>query len=255
MDERIAQHCAELNRCNQRGGRMLSVLDLLDAGTLDLDLAAFLMARIARGASFMVGARPGGAGKTTVMCALLNLVPADVPLAAATAQAVRSASEDSVRRCYICHEIGSGPYFAYLWGHDLRAYAALGRQGHILATNLHADDRDETFGQVCEDNGVPEEDFSAFDLLVYLRVGGGWSNRRHWIETVSVSDGVQRHVEVFNTQSGLHPERAPGSHDAAWTAACRAFIEELCRSDVRAIEDVRPRVVEFLKNSPSYKST
>ncbi len=57
------RHCRELDRCNQRGGRMLSVLDLLDAHTLDLDLAAYLMARTTRGASFMVGARPGGAGQ------------------------------------------------------------------------------------------------------------------------------------------------------------------------------------------------
>jgi hypothetical protein len=41
MNEAIARHCRELDRCNQRGGRMLSVFDLLDAKTLDLDLAAY----------------------------------------------------------------------------------------------------------------------------------------------------------------------------------------------------------------------
>ena len=51
---------------------MLSVFDLLEAKTIDLDLAAYLMARISKGSSFMVGSVPGGAGKTTVMCALLN---------------------------------------------------------------------------------------------------------------------------------------------------------------------------------------
>ena len=45
MNQAIAQHCRELDRCNQRGGRMLSILDLLDAGSLDLDLAAYLMAK------------------------------------------------------------------------------------------------------------------------------------------------------------------------------------------------------------------
>jgi hypothetical protein len=53
MQNAIHQHCAELERCNQRGGRMLSVFDLLKAGTLDLDLAAYFLARISRGASFM----------------------------------------------------------------------------------------------------------------------------------------------------------------------------------------------------------
>lgn len=35
MHDAIAKHGEELNRCNQRGGRMLSVFDLLSAGTLD----------------------------------------------------------------------------------------------------------------------------------------------------------------------------------------------------------------------------
>jgi len=44
MNDEISKHCDELNRCNQRGGRMLSVFDLLAVKTLDLDLAAYLMA-------------------------------------------------------------------------------------------------------------------------------------------------------------------------------------------------------------------
>jgi len=63
MHDAIAKHCDELNRCNQRGGRMLSVFDLLAAKTLDLDLAAYLMARISTGSFFMVGSVPAGAGK------------------------------------------------------------------------------------------------------------------------------------------------------------------------------------------------
>ena len=42
---------------------MLSVFDLLAAKTLDLDLAAYLMARISTGSFFMVGSVPAGAGK------------------------------------------------------------------------------------------------------------------------------------------------------------------------------------------------
>ena len=118
---------------------MLSVFDLLAAKTLDLDLAAYLMARISRGASFMVGSVPGGAGKTTVMCALLNFVPVDVPLIAATPQEVYKVSKaaTSPRACYICHEIGSGSYFAYLWSDALRAYCGLSENGYILAQRIY----------------------------------------------------------------------------------------------------------------------
>ena len=192
MDDSISRHCAEIDRCNQRGGRMLSIFDLIDAGTLDLDLAAYLMARISRGASFMVGARPGGLGKTTVMCALLNLIPADVEVVAATPEAVRSAARDESlpRSCYVCHEIGSGPYFAYLWDADLRAYCSLAGMGHLLATNLHADDIDDAQEQVCAQNLVPISHFNALHLLVFLRMDRGLCTTRRRIDKVYASDGI-----------------------------------------------------------------
>ena len=83
MSSDTVQHCAEIERCNQRDGRMLSIVDLIEADTVTRDLAAYSLAAIGSGASFMVGALPGGAGKTTVMGALLNFVPQVTPLTAA----------------------------------------------------------------------------------------------------------------------------------------------------------------------------
>ena len=58
--EQFADTVRDWSGVNQRGGRMLSVFELLAARTLDLDLAAYFLARSSRGASFMVGARPEG---------------------------------------------------------------------------------------------------------------------------------------------------------------------------------------------------
>ena len=65
-----------VKRSNQRGGRMLSVVDLIEAGTLSVNQAAWILERVLNGSSWLVGARPGGAGKTTVMSAILAMVPA-----------------------------------------------------------------------------------------------------------------------------------------------------------------------------------
>jgi len=229
---------------------MLSILDLIDAGTADLELAALLMAGIARGASFMVGARPGGAGKTTVMCALLNLIPPDCEIMAATAQAVQAAARESARRCYVCHEIGSGPWFAYLWGADLRAYCALAGKGHILATNLHADDLDEARMQVCEENGVPENHFNAFHLAVFLRVKGGGGRGSRWIDKVYASNGAAPHKLVFDSKKGIATAALPDTEhfDPAWVGRCRSFLEEHLESRIRTIEDVRRNVLGFFQN-------
>ena len=225
---------------------MLSVFDLLAAETLDLDLAAYLMARISKGASFMVGASPGGAGKTTVMCALLNFVPADVSLIAATPEAVYSAAarQASGRTCYVCHEIGSGSYFAYLWSDALRTYCRLSEHGHMLATNLHADDIDEAREQVCTDNGVKVDQFNRFELMIFLRVKGGYFDARRWIDLVYSSDGSSGHELAFTaaTDGGASPTLHA---DPEYLSECRDFLEERAR-DTKTVEHTRARVLEFL---------
>jgi len=37
VEQSVRDHCAETERCNQRGGRMLSVVDLIEAGTMTQD--------------------------------------------------------------------------------------------------------------------------------------------------------------------------------------------------------------------------
>ena len=229
---------------------MLSVFDLLAAKTLDLDLAAYLMARISRGASFMVGAIPGGAGKTTVMCALLNFVPLDVSLVAATPEALHGAAEKAAprRECYVCHEIGSGSYFAYLWSDALRDYCQLSERGYMLATNLHADDIDGARDQICGSNSVQAGHFNRFELLIFLRVKGGYFDARRWIELVYSSDGSSDHELIFTAGDGLKKDRCKG--DLQYVTACRDFLSEMA-PETQTIEQTRLRVLEFLAQSDS----
>ena len=232
---------------------MLSVFDLLAAKTLDLNLAAYLMAHISRGASFMVGSVPGGAGKTTVMCALLNFVPIDVPLVAATPQMVNKASEKtSSRACYICHEIGSGPYFAYLWSDVLRAYCELSYDGHMLATNLHADDLEEAREQVCTDNNIQPELFNKFELLIFLRIEGTYIKTHRRIERVYSSDGLSDHELVFDAANNKKIETVGKNYIAepGYVGACRDFLEQM-DPGTRTIEQTRQKIVEFLAKNLS----
>ncbi len=240
MDE-IASHCAEIDRCNQRGGRMLSVFDLIEAETLSLDLAAWLMERIGRGESFWVGARPGGAGKTTVMGALLNLIPAETRLVAATRDSIGAIarSPDASRTCAVCHEIGAGAYFGYLWGQDLRAYCALADRGCQLAANLHADDPQQARAQLCDQNGASEAQFQAFRLQLYLRVEGGWGRARRRIERVYASDGRSAHRLAFDASQAFVAPGGDGFEER------RDFLRQASEAGVRRIVDARRAIVEF----------
>jgi len=237
----VGDHCAQIDRCNQRGGRMLSIVDLVEAGTVSRELAAYSLVAIGRGASFVVGALPGGAGKTTVMCALLNFVPKDVQLAPADgiSNILRGLKSPAPRRCYLCHEIGSGPYYAYLWGEELRAYFELPQAGHILATNLHADTYEEARKQICVENGVTEAGLRRVRLMFFLSVRGRGLGVTRQIASVWESDGSSAHRRIFAAE-GAKPELGPsGLVGEDELARARDAIEHVVKSGARTIEEVR----------------
>jgi hypothetical protein len=239
MDSKqLAAHVTEIDRCNQRSARMLSIVDLLEAGTLTPELGAYLLAAISRGASFMVGALPGSAGKTTVMGALLNFVPATIALKPADSigTIAEALEHPAPRRCWICHEIGAGGYYAYLWDGVLRAYFELGRAGHQLATNLHADTMEQARAQVCDENGVPIEDFVRMNLAVFLRVRGGG----RVVHEVWEADGASVHRRIFagGTLTGTRLA------DADRVGKARKSIDGLVASGARTIGEVRAFLVK-----------
>ncbi len=244
--EEIHAHCAEIERCNQRGGRMLSIVDLIDAGTFSEDLAAYALAAINNGASFMVGALAGGAGKTTVMGALLNFVPKSVRLVPADGLAAMHAgtAETDGRRCFICHEIGPGPYYAYLWGEPLRAYFDLPAAGHLLATNLHADTLEQARKQVCGDNGVSEAAFRRMNLIFLLSAERSGFRIRRRIEQAWESDGSSRHRQVYSARCPSPPHVRSDLVSEEDAAQGRAIIDLLGVRGARTIEEVRAAIVE-----------
>lgn len=245
LTEALNRHCAEIDRCNQRGGRMLSIVDLIEADTVSVELAAYALAAIGGGASFMVGALPGGAGKTTVMGALLNFVPAAVPLLPADEGAMlkRRAPAHGRRCCYVCHEIGPGPYYAYLWGAPLRAYFELAAAGHTLATNLHADTYPQARAQICRDNRVSAEALCRMNLMFFLDVSRSGGNTFRRIVEVWESDGHQPHRRVFAAGAPLPLAETSTLVSAAEMARAHRRIEQLSTHRARTIEQVRAVVV------------
>ncbi|MFH1569646.1 MAG: hypothetical protein ABIL09_16740, partial [Gemmatimonadota bacterium] len=186
-----------------RGDRPLTLLDQMERSSLDLDLAAWLVSHVSAGASFIVGAAPGNAGKTTTMRALLSFAPAD--LAFLEALPGKLAGLDGRPACVVSHELSSHGLPAYLWDQDLRDFFALHGRGHMLAANLHADDLAGAHHQICAQCGVPEDQFRAVDLYLVLGVAGDGDDRRRWIESVWHSPGSSAHTMVFARDRGLLP--------------------------------------------------
>lgn len=227
---------------------MLSIVDLLRAGTVDLAMASYLAAMMRKGASLLVGANPGGAGKTTVMGALLNFLPDDTAIRPVEGRVVLEQGRkdtDFGKTCYLAHEIGDDFYYAYVWGEEARAFFLLAAAGHIIASNLHADTLAETRQQLSGENGVDPSHLDAVELKLYLRLGGrGWQRQR-WLSHVYECDSEDDRliwqgdgVDSFSRQAAS----AIVSEDEMrfW----RELLTQLDAEDTITIGDVRRAVVK-----------
>ncbi|HUV06944.1 MAG TPA: ATPase, T2SS/T4P/T4SS family, partial [Spirochaetia bacterium] len=110
---------------NQRGGRMLSLVDLLEAGTLNLELAAEMAYVVSQGGSMITAAGPGGVGKTTLMGALLAFLPPDTEIVTVEGENTLynlDRRQPGHCQCLVVHEIGPGSYHGYLWGKSVARY-------------------------------------------------------------------------------------------------------------------------------------
>jgi hypothetical protein len=220
-----------VERSNQRGGRMLSVVDLLRAGTLNRRQAAWLLARIEQGASWMVGARPGGAGKTTVMSALLAMLPAGERVRLTNPGSGWEMSRPG--ECIVAYEISRGYYDAYIWGADLAHMAALGACGCRLVTNLHADTLVEAREQIVRENGVPAEGFDAFGMFLPLAV------RRRGLAVERVIPAI--HYYRDGGWQVLDESEPPSEREEQ----IDAFLDDCARRELVTVCDVRKAWLEW----------
>jgi hypothetical protein len=224
-----------VQRANQRGGRMLSVVDLIEAGTLSTELAAWLLAQIRDGASFLVGAQPGGAGKTAIMGALLTMLP-DTPTVYLTGGRGRWTRAEP-GSCLVAYEISPASYEAYIWGEAVQKLTELGRNGARIVSNLHADTLEEARDQVVDDCGAGEEGFRAFTLFIPINTGGRGFRMQRVVEEVYLAD-----------ESGWRRIERGAEPEAEGRGSIERFLERCLKEQTVRIEDVRSAWLAFLRS-------
>lgn len=249
----IAGNAREINSLNQRGGRMLTIVDLIEDGTADPETAGYLLACVEAGASFLCAAGPGGVGKSTLMACLLSFLPPGERIITVTDPA--AIPEADAPTCYLCHEIGAGSWFGYLWGEQAACFLRLRRAGRVAAS-LHADSDREIREQLLSPSvGADEADLAAVDLLLTMVRDGG----RRRISTVyeSSGDGLAQWRPVVEwdprddsftlAPSQLLPRLLGGdvAHAQKRTERATGFILDLLADDVRLLDEVLENVAQF----------
>ncbi len=252
---------AQIERLNQRGGRTLSVLDLIEDGTLTPEMAAFCWCCVDAGDSFLTGAVPGGVGKTTLMATLLGFLPAGERIVTVSRRGViEQGLCGEVERpvTFLAHELGSGSWFGYIWGTDAAAFFRLTELGFRCASCLHADTPEQTRHQLLP-LGVRAEDLRRVPLLLYMVAERSGLRVRRRVATVSYAgegdrttlyrwqrDGDEfaaqlhrdRLAELLAGRSGL----APAEADRTWRGR-EELLAQWHGEGLRRFEDVRARVV------------
>ena len=251
----------QIDQLNQRGGRALSIIDLIEDGTLTAEMAALCWRAVAGGAPFVTGAVPGGAGKTTLMAALLAFLPAGEPIVTVgDRSAIDAALAGRLQgpTTLLAHEIGAGRWFGYIWGRDAADFFRVAAAKLRPVTCLHADTA-EVVWQILGPLGVAREGFEAVRLQLfmevvtrasrvqrrvrwlYLGVGGALRPVYQWRQDGDRFDLLVERDEVRRAladAAGTSPEE----EDAAWRG-CQALLETLQREGVSPYGDVRRRVL------------
>lgn len=187
---------SEIRRLNQRGGRFLTVVDLLEAGTLNKKLLKFFLKRLWRGDSFLGAAGPSGTGKTTLMGALLNLIPPGTEIITAERGSPLPNSTRGHSPLYLAHELNDAPYYGYIWGNEAARFLQAARNRRIAAT-LHAESLEGVRKKLTRRPvGLPEEEFSRIDLVVTMKMETRGPQRIRRIDRVYAS-GKGNHRTIF----------------------------------------------------------
>jgi len=221
-----AHNDRQIEMLNQRGGRTLSIVDLIRAGTINVEMAACALRAMESGASLLTGAVPGGAGKTTLMAAILNFLPPGVPIAtvdhpAVIAEGLRQAASEPV--CYLAHEFGSGRYYGYIWGRDVADFLSLAEGPRQVASCLHADTLEQLTEIVCSPPlRASRENLGKIGLILFMHVSAGPGGYQRRVATFHEADGNGRHRLLFQ-----------------WEAACDRFIQV---GELRDPDELRPRL-------------
>lgn len=245
-------------------GAPLSIVDLIDNGTVPTHAAAALWWALERGASAFVAAGPRLAGKSTLATALCGFLPEGTRAYVTAGPGDPLAVPAGAAPTYLLINELSNHTPRYLAGPAARRAFALLRRGHRVIGTLHADSAAEAVEVMHHEAGIPLTDIAQVTLVIVLRARRtetGVERRVVEIGLLTPDDGRVRvtGVAAWDPRAGqlaLLPLPGGAAALAAWagvpaaqaereTAARAAFLAELARGGVRAPGDVEAAIRQF----------
>nr|BAL56983.1 typeII/typeIV secretory system protein, ATPase [uncultured prokaryote] len=247
----------------------------MQAGTLDGGLAGLLWLAVDRKASLIFASEPPMAGKTTLLTALILLLPPhyEVVYTWGWREDFAWLAETDPARTYIMVNEISDHLPTYLWGPAVRkVFEALGK-GYSLGATMHATTPQEVFAQLMGlPIGVSADLVACVHLLGFLEVVYGEEGVKRRLSrlelvlppgphgrfppTVRIGtwDGKGRGFRLhLEGQAGAALANRLGLSPRALSAELEgrsAFLEGLARAGIADIGAVRQRVLAYSASHP-----
>ena len=167
----------------------LTILDVVNSGTIDFKLAGLLWLLMEHRASVLVAAGPIWAGKTTILHTLLDFLPPGirrVPLHGYAEDFSFTDKNDPYKTYLVSEEISNHSY-EYLWGNQVTRALELLPKGYALGSTIHARNVREVAYVLHGILRVPLPLIARLDVVVTLQARNG---RSYYDEPVRRVDTV-----------------------------------------------------------------
>jgi hypothetical protein len=245
----------------------LSITRIIAAGTMPERLAAILWLVMERGRSLVLAADPPGAGKTTVLTALLAFARPDarVYFTRGWGETFRlpPPEPDGPPTFILINEI-SDHLPVYSWGpYVVRAFE-LAAEGYTLCSTMHADTVEGVIEQLVEECDVPKHLVGHLAFVAPMFVGARDGRRIRRVSELAVLEPLgpsyDRHTiarwrpeddafEILTTPAQIDAaaRRLGLEHEELLHELARreAFLRTLLAENAFGIEDVQRRIFEF----------
>jgi hypothetical protein len=246
----------------------LSITQIIAAGTMPPRIAAMLWLAVEHGASIILAADPPGAGKTTILTALLAFARPDasVYFTQGWGETFDLPPKDGDAPIYMLINEISDHLPVYSWGPYVQRAFELMSEGYALASTMHADTVDGVLAQLTDENDVEPRHLGHLAFVVPMFVGAQNGRRVRRVSEVAVLEplgpGYDRHsvarwnpdedaYDVLSTPAEIDAvaRRLRMEPDVFMEALARReqFIEALVVDGVSEIADVQARVDTFVR--------
>jgi hypothetical protein len=246
----------------------MSITQIMRAGTFPPRVGAILWLAMEHGRSIILAADPPGAGKTTILTAMLAFAKpeASVYFTQGWGETFRlpPTTPDDPPIFLLINEM-SDHLPVYSWGPYVQETFALAGKGYAFASTMHADTVDGVIEQLTQECDVPEKQVGRLAFVVPMFVGAYNGSRVRRVSEVAVLEplgpGYDRHsiarwnrdsdtYDILTTPAEINAAaRRLGMEDDDFLDALgkrQAFLEQLIAENVLSMDEVQVRALRFM---------